>query len=79
MTYDEDSSVLESIFNHLMSFFKNDIFIKLNEHYDFRWLGWAMNVGLCSWCKLSIWTTNVKWFLIDYDLSKFYAQKIFFS
>ena len=50
MTYDEDSSVLESIFNHLMSFFENDIFIKLNEHYDFRWLGWAMNVGLCSWC-----------------------------
>ena len=36
MTYDEDSSVLESIFNLLTSFFKNDIFIKLNEHYDFR-------------------------------------------
>ena len=34
MTYDEDSSVLECISNHLMSFYKNDIFIKINEHYD---------------------------------------------
>ena len=50
MTYDKDSSVLECIFNHLTSFFKNDIFIELNEHYDFRWLVWAMNVSLFSWC-----------------------------
>ena len=36
MTYNEESSVLECISNHLRSFFKNDIFIELNEvYYDF--------------------------------------------
>ena len=50
MTYDKDSTVLECISNHSMSFYKNDIFIELNEHYDIRWLGWAMIVSLCSWC-----------------------------
>ena len=36
MTYDKDSTVLQCISDHLMSFFKNDIFIELNEHYDSR-------------------------------------------
>ena len=38
MTYNEESSVLECISHHLKSFFRNDIFIELNEHYDIRCL-----------------------------------------
>ena len=38
MTYNEESSVLECISRDLKSFFRNDIFIELNEHYDIRCL-----------------------------------------
>ena len=78
MTYNEESSVLECISRHLKSFFRNDIFIELNEHYGVRCLDWVMNVSLCSLCWPSIWTNNVKWFLIYFYLFKCYAKINFF-